>query len=130
MKKIQFLDVKDAVSVQKENGTDVNYYIFEEYEIHLNKIAPKSVQEWHYHVKIEETLLITRGELTSRWIENGREMVKRIGRNELVRVGESIHTFENETDEPVEFVVFRFIPDGIDKREVIRNDKAVIERDG
>lgn len=61
-------------------------------------------------------------------LEDGREMVKRAGVNEIVRVGESVHTFENETDEAVEFVVFRFVPDGRDKRELIKNDKVVIER--
>lgn len=29
-----------------------------------------TAQEWHYHSNIEETLLITKGALTSHWMEN------------------------------------------------------------
>ena len=36
--------------------------------------------------------------------------------------------FANETEEDVEFVVFRFVPDGRDKRETIKNDKVVVDR--
>ncbi len=34
-----------------------------------------------------------------------------------------MHTFENDTDEITEFVVFRYVPDGTDKRELIKGDK-------
>ena len=47
------------------------------------------------------------------------------GKNELVQVGNRVHTFENDTDEIVEFLVFRFVPDGTDKREMIREDKRL-----
>ena len=39
-----------------------------------------------------------------------------------------VHTFANETEEDVEFVVFRFVPDGRDKRETIKSDKVVVDR--
>ena len=128
MENIKFLEKNDAITVSKVNGTDVSYYIFNEFEIHMNKISPKSIQEWHYHSKIEETLMIIKGELTCRWLECGEERSKKITVNEIVRVGNSTHTFENETDEEVEFIVFRFVPDGIDKREIIKSDKVVVNR--
>ena len=61
MEQITFCSRKDVIHVDKTNGTSVNYYIFPEYEVHTNCIAPHSVQEWHYHEKISETLLITKG---------------------------------------------------------------------
>lgn len=61
---IEFLGQDDSINVNKDNGTSVSYFIFNEYEIHINKIAPYSVQEWHFHSKIEETILIIKGELT------------------------------------------------------------------
>jgi len=128
MESIQFLGKNDAITIHKDNGTDVSYYIFNEFEIHMNKISPKSIQEWHYHSKIEETLMIIKGDLTCRWVECGEERSKKITVNEMVRVGNSTHTFENETDEEVEFIVFRFVPDGIDKRAIIKNDKVVVNR--
>jgi uncharacterized RmlC-like cupin family protein len=113
--------------VKKDNGTDVNYYIFDEYEIHLNTIAPGSVQEWHYHTKIEESILVIKGKLYCKWIEDDMEKSRYIYPGELVRVMKSVHTFENDTDEPVEFTVFRFAPTGENKRELIKNDKVIVE---
>ena len=48
-------------------------------------------------------------------------------KNDIVRVHHSVHTFENDTDEITEFVVFRFVPDGTDKREMIKTDKKVVK---
>ena len=45
----QILTISDAISVTKENRTKVDYYLFDEYEIHLNSIPSGAVQEWHYH---------------------------------------------------------------------------------
>ena len=86
------------------------------------------VQEWHYHTRIDECLLITKGVLTCRWLEDGAERTRKVREQEIVRVGSSVHTFANETEEDVEFVVFRFVPDGRDKRETIKNDKVVVDR--
>lgn len=61
MRPISFSGMEDAITVQKPNGTHVSYHIFEESEIHLNRITPGSVQEWHYHTLIDECLLITKG---------------------------------------------------------------------
>lgn len=128
MEGIEFLGKDDAINIHKDNGTDVSYYIFNEFEIHMNTISPKSIQEWHYHSKIEETLMITKGELTCRWLEGDKERSRKIALNEIVRVGSSTHTFENETEEEVEFIVFRFVPEGMDKREIIKNDKVIVNR--
>ncbi|MDD3223632.1 MAG: cupin domain-containing protein [Clostridium sp.] len=128
MEKIKFFGENDAIKVHKDNGTDVSYYIFNEFEIHRNKIEPKSIQEWHYHSKIEETLMVIKGKLTCRWLEDSEERSKKIIENEIVRVGNSTHTFENETDEEVQFIVFRFVPEGLDKREIIKSDKVIVNR--
>ena len=61
---ISFSGMEDAITVDKPNGTHVSYHIFEESEIHLNRITPASTQEWHYHTLIDECLLITMGVLT------------------------------------------------------------------
>ena len=124
---IEFKTLNDSINVKKTNGTEVNYYIFDEYEIHLNKISPFSVQEWHYHSEIEETILVTKGTLCCRWIEGNEEKSRNINHGELVRVKKSVHTFENTTDKTVEFTVFRFVPTGENKRNIIKSDKIVVE---
>lgn len=53
----------DAIHVDKESGTSVDYHIFDEYEIHINRVMPHTVQEWHSHTKIIETLFVTKGKL-------------------------------------------------------------------
>lgn len=124
---MEFFKKKDSIEVYKENGTKVNYFIFKEYEIHLNRVAPHTKQEWHFHSKIEETILINKGELTCYFLENGEKRHYRARESEIIRVGNSVHTFSNEGDESCEFTVFRFVPDGKDKREIIKNDKSYAE---
>lgn len=121
---------EDSVHVIKETGTEVNYYIFEEAEIHLNRIMPHTVQEWHFHQKIDENILITKGKLLCRYIDDsGVEKSCYAVENDVVRVFDSVHTFENDTDEITEFVVFRYVPDGTDKRELIKGDKVSVRRE-
>ena len=38
MKELNVIHKKDSIHVSKANGTDVNYYIFDEAEIHVNSI--------------------------------------------------------------------------------------------
>ncbi|MFA9376668.1 MAG: cupin domain-containing protein [Lachnotalea sp.] len=118
----------DSIHVVKDNKTEVNYFIFPEYEIHLNKIYPNAIQEWHYHTNIEEVIVVTNGVLTCKWLEQEKEQVQFIYKNEIVQVKNSIHTFENNTETDVEFIVFRLILDGKDKREIIKTDKKVVDR--
>ena len=117
---------KDGIHVKKENGTEVYYHIFPEYEVHLNVIPPHSLQEWHYHTQIQETILMTRGEMVCRWVEDGSEKSRIIREKDLVQTGCAVHTFANEGDRPAEFAVFRFVPDGTDKRQLIKSDKTVV----
>lgn len=124
---IEFYRHSDAIHVHKENGTDVSYFIFDEYEIHRNIMKAHTIQEWHYHSKIDESLFVVKGELTAYWIEEGHKKKEIIHPNEIVRVKQSVHTFENETDEDIEFIVFRFVPDHVDKKDIIKNDKFLWE---
>ena len=89
---------------------------------------PHTVQEWHFHEKIDENILITKGKLLCKYVDcNGIEKSCYAVKNDIVRVHHSVHTFENDTDEITEFVVFRFVPDGTDKRELIKTDKKVVK---
>lgn len=37
---LEIYDTADSIYVEKENHTKVNYFIFDEYEIHLNTLPP------------------------------------------------------------------------------------------
>lgn len=124
---LQISTLDDAITVTKENKTKVSYYIFNEYEIHLNVLPSRSEQEWHYHTNIEEVMVVTSGELVCKWKEKDASYEKRIQVGELVQVKNSVHTFANTSDEDVTFIVFRLVLDGTDKREVIKHDKIIVE---
>ncbi len=131
MANFEILHKEDSIHVTKESGTEVNYYIFDEAEIHLNRIMPHTIQEWHFHERIDENILITKGTLLCKYIDDsGIEQSCHVVKDEVVRVHNSIHTFENDSDETAEFIVFRFVPDGINKRELIKADKTRITRTG
>lgn len=124
---LDILTKLDGISVTKENKTNVDYFIFDEFEIHLNRIPPNTNQEWHKHEIIEELLVITKGEVIVRWKENDEIVSKNLVENNIVRVKKSIHTIENSTNEWAEFTVFRMVPSGKDKREIIKKDKIIID---
>lgn len=117
----------DAIHVKKEDGTKVNYYLFDEYEIHLNTVPANTKQVWHYHQNIEEVILITKGELDVYYIENNHKIRQTVKENQLVLVKDSIHTFINNSDQDCLFVVFRLVLDGINKRELIKKDKIIVD---
>lgn len=117
----------DAISVTKENKTNVDYFIFDEFEIHLNKIPPNTKQEWHKHEIIEEILVVTTGELVVKWKENNEIISRRLVKDNIARVKKSIHTIENNTNEWAEFTVFRMVPSSKDKRDIIKKDKVIID---
>ena len=46
----------------------------------------------------------------------------------MLSIDKDIHTFENQTDEIVEFIVFRYLPSYKNQRELIQNDKEMIKK--
>ena len=128
MKELNVIYQKDSIHVSKENGTDVDYYIFDEAEIHVNKIKPHTIQEWHFHEHISENLLVIKGKLLCRYIDSEKkEQDLYVTEGDLVDIGSSVHTFENDTEDVIEFIIFRYVPSGVNKREVIKNDKTVVD---
>ena len=71
--------------------------------------------------------MVTKGSLTCYWVEDDIRKKKVLKEKEIIRVQQSVHTFANQSDQEVEFTVFRFVPDGINKHELIKNDKEVVE---
>jgi mannose-6-phosphate isomerase-like protein (cupin superfamily) len=117
----------DSIFVDKGDGTRVNYYLFDEYEIHANVIDPGCVQGWHHHDRIIETLYVTAGSIEASWVEDDQTRTCRLDRGDVISVGASVHTFANPFDGPAEFVVLRLVPDGTDKRDLIRQDRHADE---
>lgn len=118
-----------VIHVNKTNGTEVDYYLLEDAEIHYNKINPHTLQEWHRHHCISENIFILKGELVYRCLdETNKKQSLKLKQGDLLSVEKDIHTFENQTDKVVEFIVFRYIPSYKNQRELIKNDKEMIER--
>ncbi|SFU34749.1 hypothetical protein SAMN04487886_101033 [Clostridium sp. DSM 8431] len=100
--------------------------MFDEYEIHLNRIPPLSIQEWHKHNKIEEVIVPISGEIYAKWVEDGEEHSRLLKKGMIARVKNSIHTLENKSKEYAEFIVYRMVLSGESKRDIIKNDKVII----
>ena len=126
-RKLNIFTPKDSISVDKSNGTHTDYFLFPEYEIHYNQIGPHTVQEWHYHQYIEEALVVISGEITCRWYEEHNRKSFAAHKNDIIQVGNAIHTIENTTDTMAEFLVFRLIPDGNNKQLPLKSDKVIVD---
>lgn len=121
---MEIIKKNDVPFVQKEHGTDTRYYIFPEHEIHFNTIKPNTTQPWHAHKKVDENILVTKGTIHVLWHDkDGNEQNAEAAEGTLIRVGDSMHTIANQSSEHSEFIVFRFIPQGINRHEQIKNDK-------
>ena len=118
-----------AIHVDKTNGTEVDYYLLDDAEIHYNKINPHTSQEWHRHRHISENIFVLKGELVYRYLDKtNKEQYLKLKQGNLLLVEKDIHTFENQTDEVVEFIVFRYLPSNKNQRELIQNDKEMIKK--
>lgn len=115
----------DAISRTREDNTKISYYIFDEYEVHYGELAPKVVQPWHHHAIISETLYVVAGKVTLHYLDGEVKKEKIIVPGDVVQVEDTPHTFSNPFDEVCKMVAFRFVPEGINKQEIIKNDKVL-----
>ena len=122
-RKVDILNKTDAISIEKENGTLVDYFLFNEFEIHYNKIPVNCVQDWHSHHAIEEIISVDQGELIVEWIENNAIFTKIVKEKEIIRMKNSIHRLSNRSNAKVKCTIFRFVPQHRDNSQVIKNDK-------
>lgn len=116
---------KNALHVQKPEGTDVRYYLFNDYEVHYNDQAPHTTQAWHHHEKIWESLYIIEGELTAQWREGNKEMSQIVKAGDLIETEHTPHTFSNDSDKTACFLVIKRMPSGENYREVLKTDKVL-----
>lgn len=115
----------DAIHVDKPEGTKVDYYLRDEYEIHYNEQIAGSTQTWHHHEKISESLFVIEGELTAKWKENNEEKTQIVSVGDLIETENTSHTFTNHTDAIVKFLVLKQILLGENKAEVLKRDKII-----
>ena len=123
---LEIKNLNDAIQVTKDEGTKVAYYLFDEYEIHLNTIHPGTIQAWHYHQAIEEIILVTKGKMEVHYLQNGQQLQQIVKVNDLVLVKDSIHTFVNSGAQECQFIVFRLVLEGKNKREIFKHDKTEV----
>lgn len=122
---MKITQANDVNHVVKPEGTDVRYYLFKDYEIHYNEQAPHTTQTWHHHEKIWETLYIISGELTAHWRENGAAQSQKVREGDLIETERTPHTFSNDSDNDVRFIVLKRIPSENDYSETFKTDKVL-----
>ena len=123
-KNLEIIEKTDAISVEKDNGTLVDYFLFEEFELHYNTIPINCVQDWHSHHAIEEIIVVEQGEIVVEWIENGKIFTKIVKEKEIIRMKNSIHRLSNRSNTAVECTIFRFVPQHQDYSQKIKKDKT------
>lgn len=116
---------KDTPHVIKPEGTDVHYYLFKDYEVHYNDQAPHTTQTWHHHEKIWETIYIIEGELNAQWRDGSEEKSQIVTAGDLVETERTPHTFSNDSDKVVRFLVIKRIPSSEDYSETLKTDKVL-----
>lgn len=124
----EIISESDAITVTKDDGTQVSYYIFPEFEVHANTIVAGTVQNWHYHKAIEEIIFVTSGQIEALWLdENKHKSSKTLNPGDLCRLGSSVHNIANNTKETATFLVYRYIPTGKNQHTLIKGDRYPAE---
>ena len=118
---------KDVPNVKKPEGTSVYYYLFPEYEIHYNEQSSKTTQTWHHHETVWESLYIIEGELLVKWNEEGKVREQVVSEGDLIETERSPHTFINNSEKVAKFLVLKQVLSGVDKKDLLKNDKVVDE---
>jgi uncharacterized cupin superfamily protein len=124
---MKIIHKQNALHADKPEGTKVDYFLQEEYEVHYNEQVSKSTQIWHHHEQIWETIFIIKGELTAKWKENNKVVEEVVSAGDLIEAENTTHTFTNHTDKIVKFLVIKQILSGENKRELLKTDKVVDE---
>ncbi len=127
-KSIDIRQLSDAISVEKDNGTKVNYFLHPEFEIHQNVLPANTIQDWHKHQAIEEIIVPTKGNVTIQVLEDNAVRTYTANCGEVLRVKQSIHRIIGDVKEETEFIVFRFVPTGSDQSDKIKHDKVDCEK--
>lgn len=122
---MKIIHKKDILHVDKPEGTKVDYYLRPEYELHYNEQVPKSIQTWHHHEHILESIFIIEGELTAEWKENGQMFKEILKVGDLIETEDTPHTFINYTDKITKFIVVKQVLSGQDKSEILKTDKVI-----
>lgn len=116
---------KEAINRTRDDGTNISYYIFDEYEVHYGELPPSITQLWHHHEIISESLYIIEGKALLHYLENDEKKEREIIPGEVVQVEDTPHTFSNPFEDTCKMVAFRFVPDGVNKHEIIKTDKVL-----
>jgi uncharacterized cupin superfamily protein len=111
----------------KPERINVTYYLFKEYEIHYDEQLPGSVQSWHYHKIITETIFIIEGELTAKWKEDGVIKEEIVKSGDLVQTENTPHTFINHTDVITKFLVIKIILKRRNYTKIFKSDKFIYQ---
>ncbi len=120
---MEIIKQHQAIATEKSDGTSVLYYVFPEYDIHFNRVSPNTIQQWHHHKLIEETIFIISGEIEIRWIIDSKEYMQIAYPGDIVRVENSPHTLINSSEAEVTFLVLRLVLNGKELREILKSDK-------
>lgn len=123
---MKIIKKSDAIHLRKPEGIEVWYYLFPEYEIHINNQDPHTTQAWHHHEKIDETVVILDGEMTIKWREDGVSHEETLHSGDLVQMERTNHTFENKSDSVARLMCVKQVLRGEDNSALFKNDKVVI----
>ncbi|MCB5955634.1 cupin domain-containing protein [Enterococcus sp. CWB-B31] len=121
--------LQDSIFVKKEEGTEVNYFLYPEFEVHKNVLPSRAIQEWHAHTVVEEVIVGIEGIFHVESVENQRISILEVNKGDVVRVNNSIHRLTNRNNEAAEFLVFRFVKTDEDQSEMIKQDKTVYSKE-
>jgi len=116
---------QEAINKRRKDGTNISYYLLDEYEVHDGWLVPGVVQPWHHHNLINETLFVTEGKALLHYLDGKKKVQREVVPGDLIRVENTPHTLSNPFSKTCRIIAFRFVPQNLDHSELIKNDKIL-----
>lgn len=117
----------DAIYIEQPDMTKVFSHLFDECQIDVHYLPPDAYQDWRFYTQIEEIIYVVNGKMVCKYYEDNFKSEVIINSGDVLQVQNCIHTFVNPFEEECEFVVFRFVLDGINKKDLMKYDKVSVK---
>lgn len=116
---------KDSIFCHRKDGSKIYYYLYDEYEVHFGELDPGTIQPWHHHALMNESLYIISGKVKLHYLEKGVKKEIIVEPGDIIEVENTPHTFSNPYKTTCKMIGFRFIPIKKKTQHIIKKDKIL-----
>lgn len=114
---------EQGIHHHRPEGIKALYHLFKEYHFVYGEQPPGTRQPWHFHKEVHESLFIIDGELLAEWKEGDVLHQALVKSGDFIETEQTPHSFVNNSNRTVRYIVIKQILSGEDKRLLLEKDR-------